>query len=45
MLNQQRTPKNADVQEYRFATGFEALMGFLYITDQIERLELFIRPL
>lgn len=33
------TPKNADVQEYRFATGFETLMGFLYITDQIERLE------
>ena len=33
------TPKNADVQEYRFATGFEALIGFLYITDQIERLE------
>lgn len=33
------TPKNADVQEYRFATGFEALIGFLYITEQIERLE------
>lgn len=33
------TPKNADVQEYRFATGFEALVGFLYITDQIQRLE------
>ncbi|AJD29634.1 Mini-ribonuclease 3 [Clostridium sporogenes] len=31
-------PKNADVQEYRFATGFEALIGFLYITDQQERL-------
>lgn len=33
------TPKNADVQEYRFATGFETLMGFLYLTDQTERLE------
>lgn len=32
-------PKNADVQEYRFATGFETLIGFLYITDQMERLE------
>lgn len=31
-------PKNADVQEYRMATGFEALIGFLYITEQIERL-------
>lgn len=32
-------PKNADVQEYRFATGFESLIGFLYITEQAERLE------
>lgn len=31
-------PKNADVQEYRFATGFEALIGFLYLTEQEERL-------
>lgn len=31
-------PKNADVQEYKIATGFEALMGFLYITEQTERL-------
>ncbi|MCY6957339.1 Mini-ribonuclease 3 [Clostridium brassicae] len=31
-------PKNADVQEYRIATGFEALIGFLYITEQIDRL-------
>lgn len=31
-------PKNADVQEYRIATGFEALMGYLYLTEQIERL-------
>ncbi|MCT8976531.1 Mini-ribonuclease 3 [Clostridium sp. CX1] len=33
------TPKNADIQEYRFATGFESLIGFLYITEQSERLE------
>lgn len=32
-------PKNADIQEYRFATGFESLVGFLYITEQVERLE------
>jgi ribonuclease III family protein len=31
-------PKNADVQEYRAATGFEALIGYLYITEQNERL-------
>jgi len=33
------TPKNADIQEYRFATGFEALIGFLYLTNQTERME------
>lgn len=26
--------KNADVHTYRIATGFEALMGFVYLTDQ-----------
>jgi ribonuclease III family protein len=31
-------PKNADVQDYKEATGFEALMGFLYVTEQTERL-------
>ena len=33
-------PKNADVQEYRAATGFEALIGYLYITEQNQRLNL-----
>ena len=33
-------PKNADVQEYRIATGFEALIGYLYLTEQNERLNL-----
>lgn len=32
-------PKNADVQEYRFATGFECLIGYLYITEKKDRLE------
>lgn len=31
-------PKNADVQEYRMATGFEAVVGYLYITEQTIRL-------
>ncbi|CEH28392.1 ribonuclease III [Aneurinibacillus migulanus] len=32
-------PKNAQVAEYRLSTGFEALLGFLYLTEQEERLE------
>lgn len=31
-------PKNADILDYRYATGFETLIGFLYLTGQIERL-------
>lgn len=31
-------PKNANVQEYRVATGFEALIGYLYLTEQTARL-------
>lgn len=38
-------PKNADVQEYRTATGFEALIGFLYITEQNERLSELLRKI
>ena len=30
--------KNATMSDYRRATGFEALMGYLYLTDQFERL-------
>ena len=30
--------KNATMSDYRKATGFEALMGYLYLTDQFERL-------
>lgn len=33
------TPKNADVTEYRMATGFETLIGYLYLHNEIERLE------
>ena len=32
------TAKNARVSEYRKATGFEALMGYLYLTDDFERI-------
>ena len=35
-------PKNANLQDYRYATGFEALIGFLYLTEKQERiLEIF----
>lgn len=30
--------KNASIGDYRKATGFEALMGFLYLTDQTDRM-------
>lgn len=31
-------PKNADVRDYRMATGFEALIGYLYLIGDKERL-------
>lgn len=30
--------KNASMSDYRIATGFEALMGYLYMTEQMERI-------
>lgn len=30
--------KNATMNDYRAATGFEALMGYLYLTEQSERM-------
>ena len=35
-------PKNADLCEYRSATGFEALFGYLYLTEQNDRINYFI---
>ena len=32
-------PKNSNVQEYMYATAFEALIGYLYLTKQDERLK------
>ncbi len=31
-------PKNADVAEYRRATGFETLIGYLYLKGDLQRL-------
>lgn len=36
----QTVPKNADVRDYRMATGFEALVGYLYLIDDKDRLKL-----
>ena len=32
-------PKNSNVQEYMYATAFEALIGYLYLTEQHSRLK------
>ncbi|SFM40664.1 ribonuclease-3 family protein [Gracilibacillus orientalis] len=36
-------PKNTSVQAYRHSTAFEALLGFLYLDQQHDRLELLIK--
>ena len=36
------SPKNVDLRDYKYATGFECLMGYLYLSGKDERLiELF----
>lgn len=35
--------KNATMMEYRTATGFEALLGYLYLTEQFDRLVQLVR--
>lgn len=35
--------KHVDVVEYKKATGFEALIGYLYITKQNERLDFLVK--
>lgn len=32
-------PKNANVRDYSFATAFEGLIGYLYLTKQYGRIE------
>ena len=36
--------KNATMSDYRRATGFEALMGFLYLSDHFERIVELVKP-
>lgn len=33
------SPKNGDIGDYRHATGVEALIGYLYIDGQVERIK------
>lgn len=36
------SPKNADIIDYKYATGFEALFGYLYLNSEEDRIfELF----
>ena len=37
------TAKNADIIEYKYATGLEALIGYLYLNEREERLDEILR--
>lgn len=37
------SPKNADIIDYKQATGYEALIGYLYLSEDKERLEYIIK--
>ena len=40
------SPKNADIVDYKYATGFESLFGYLYMREEYDRIyELFIKIL
>lgn len=34
-----KQPKNTDIVTYKYSTGFEALIGYLYLNNDIIRLE------
>jgi ribonuclease-3 family protein len=36
---QSKAPKNAKPSDYRYSTGFEALLGYLHLSGQSKRLE------
>ena len=36
------SPKNADIIDYKHATGFEALIGYLYLNEESDRLKYII---
>ena len=41
--NYRHKPKNANINEYLKSSGFEAVIGYLYLTDKTERLEEIIK--
>ena len=40
--NIKHSAKNFSIETYRHATAFEAVIGFLYLTNQFDRLNLFL---
>ena len=40
--NSHTKAKNTDIVTYRMSTGFEAVMGYLHMTEALERLEVLI---
>ncbi|MEA3423449.1 MAG: ribonuclease III domain-containing protein [Bacillota bacterium] len=36
------SPKNASISQYKYATGFETLIGYLYLKNEKDRLEVII---
>lgn len=40
--NSNTKAKNTDIVTYKMSTGFEAVMGYLHMTEQIDRLEILI---
>lgn len=43
--NSATIPKNVDVATYRWATGFEALLGFLYLSGNVTRMEVLVEKI
>jgi len=39
---QSHVPKNAKMADYRLATAFESLIGYLYLSNQTQRLNYFL---
>ena len=37
---QNHKPKNTDIVTYKCATGFEAIIGYLYLNDKIDRIDI-----
>ena len=40
-----RHPKNTDIITYKYSTAFEALIGYLYLEDNIDRIEEIIKEI